>query len=233
MPSQPEKLVTMGQAEKATRATDAYRALKHQIRWNKLPPGFQSPEPELALRLGVSRTTLREALIRLETEGLIELIPRRGARVLPMRADDMKEVYGILMLLEPEIAADLAARRLSEAELAPLNGAAAQMEEALKEGDLDSWAEADDRLHMGMLELHGNARLMSIISELWDQIYRARMITLRLRDLPFQSNTEHRSILDSIQRGDAEQARQDIRAHRARAARELVAILEKSGIGQL
>lgn len=60
---------------------------------NLLPPGYQAPEPELALRFGVSRTTIREALIRLEAEGLVELIPRRGARVLPIRADDMKEIY--------------------------------------------------------------------------------------------------------------------------------------------
>ncbi len=223
----------MAQPGKLTRAIDAYQVLKHEIRTNSLPQGFQSPEPELALKLGVSRTTLREALIRLEGEGLIELIPRRGVRVLPLRSEDMEEIYNILILLEPEVAADLASRRLSDAELAPLQEATVRMEAALEQGDLDSWAEADDQFHMGMLELHGNKRLMAIISELWVQIYRARMITLRLRELPFQSNIEHRSIVDSIREGNTEKARAEFRAHRQRAAHELVSILARSGIGQL
>lgn len=223
----------MAQPGKLTRAIDAYQVLKQEIRTNSLPQGFQSPEPELALRLGVSRTTLREALIRLESEGLIELIPRRGVRVLPLRAEDMKEIYDILILLEPEVAADLASRRLSEEELAPLHDATLRMEAALEQDDLETWAAADDQFHMGLLELHGNRRLMSIIPELWVQMYRARMVTLRLRELPFQSNIEHRSIVNSIRDGDPERARAEFRAHRGRAAHELVSILDRSGLGQL
>lgn len=223
----------MAQSSKLTRAIDAYQVLKQEIRTNRLPQGFQSLEPELALRLGVSRTTLREALIRLESEGLIELIPRRGVRVLPVRAEDMQEIYDILILLEPEVAADLASRRLTEEELAPLDEATLRMENALERGDLETWATADDQFHMGMLEIHGNKRLMSIIPELWVQMYRARMVTLRLRELPFQSNIEHRSIVDSIRDGDPVRARAGFRAHRQRAARELVSILAKSGLGQL
>ena len=94
-------------APKATRVSDAYDRLKAEILLGRMPPGFQAPEPEIALRLGMSRTPVREALIRLEAEGLVQLIPRRGARVLPVRAEDMREIYAILTALEPEAAAAL------------------------------------------------------------------------------------------------------------------------------
>ena len=223
----------MSLAEKTTRAGDAYQCLKQEIRENRIPPGFQSPEPELAERFGVSRATLREALIRLQAEGLVELIPRRGARVLPIRADDMKEIYEILSSLEPDAAASLAASKPSAQDLLPLEQAAEDMEAALEGGDLDRWAKADDRFHLTLLDLHGNRRLKGFVMALNDQVHRARMITLRLRDLPKASNEEHRVILDTLLQGDAEAARQAFRVHRQRAASELVKILVDSGIGQL
>lgn len=223
----------MSTPAKTTRAADAYQALKQEIRANRIPPGAQAPEPELAERFGVSRATMREALIRLEAEGLVELIPRRGARVLPIRPDDMKEIYEILTALEPDAAAAVATQRPDEDALHPLITATDAMEAALETGDLDAWAMADDRFHLALLDLHGNRRLKGIVSALNDQVHRARMVTLRLRDLPHQSNEEHRAILDCFRKGDAEGARRAFCAHRQRAADELVAILVKSGIGQL
>lgn len=223
----------MPKTAKLTRADDVYLVLKDDIRMNRMPPGYQAPEPELALRLGVSRTTIREALIRLEAEGMVELIPRRGARILPLRADDMREIYEILTSFEPAAAAGLAARKPTAADLAPMEEAAADMETALADGDLEAWAEADDRFHLALLDLHGNRRMRSFIAALNDQVHRARMVTLRLREAPVKSNQEHRDILDSLKKGDAEAARKAFLAHRQRAAQELVGILEKSGIGQL
>ena len=218
---------------KTTRAADAYLSLKEEIRTNRMPPGFQSPEPELAERIGVSRSTLREALIRLEAEGLVELIPRRGARILPIRADDMREIYEILTSLEPDAAAGLAARSPSDKELRPMEQAAEEMEAALDRGDLDAWAEADDRFHLTLLDLHGNRRLKGFVSALNDQVHRARMVTLRLREPPVVSNREHREILACLRNGDPAASRHAFRVHRQRAAKELVGVLENSGIGQL
>lgn len=218
---------------KSTRADDAYHALKDEILMNRMAPGFQAPEPELAVRFGVSRTTVREALIRLEGEGLVELIPRRGARVLPLRADDMEEIYDILTCIEPDVAAKVAARNPTAIDLAPIEQAASDMEAALEDEDLDIWAAADDRFHLALLELYGNRRLLGFVTALGHQVRRARMITLRLREPPFKSNEEHRDILDSLLQGNADRAREAFRAHRQRAAKELFGILVKSGIGQL
>jgi DNA-binding GntR family transcriptional regulator len=223
----------MPTAEKSTRVQDAYAQIKQQIRTNRMASGFLAPEPEIAARLGMSRTPVREALIRLEAEGLVELIPRRGARVLPILASDMREIYEILTALEPEAAANLAGRSPSEAELAPLVNATRDMEEALKDEDLDRWAEADDRFHRDLLELHGNRRLSDFVGSLFDQAHRARMVTIRLRDLPVKSTQEHREVLEFLRQGDPSGVRRVFREHRQRAASELLAILENYRLPQL
>ena len=181
----------------------------------------------------MSRTPVREALIRLEAEGLVELIPRRGARVLPIRPDDMREIYEVLLALEPEAAAGLAAQNPSAEQLQPLEDATTEMEEALERGDLDAWAEADDRFHHTMLELHGNRRLKAFAVALNDQAHRARIVTLRLREKPVESTKEHRQILEHLRNGNAAEARRAFRAHRQRTSKELVGILEKFKLGQL
>ena len=203
----------------------AYEQLKAEILSNRMPPGFQAPEPEIALRLGMSRTPVREALIRLEGEGLVELIPRHGARVLPVSAADMGEIYEILTALEPEAAAALVRDGVEPDALAPLDAATTQMEEALKTGDLEAWAMADNLFHSTILHLHGNRRMLSFVNELLDQSHRARMVTLRMRQLPEQSTKEHRAILEKLRAGDVEGVRTLFRAHRERAAQELLGLL--------
>jgi DNA-binding GntR family transcriptional regulator len=218
---------------KVSRVDEAYDRLKSEIRTNSMPPGFQATEPEIALRLGMSRTPIREALIRLDAEGLVELKPRHGARVLPISADDMSEIYGLLISIEPDAAADLAAMGLPETELEPLEQAMHGMEQALAKGDLDDWAAADDRFHLTMLEMSGNARRESFVKRLYDQVHRARIVTLRLRKPPEQSTREHRDVLEHIKAGDVEATRRAFRAHRERTAKELMAILKDFRMPQL
>lgn len=181
----------------------------------------------------MSRTPVREALIRLEAEGLVELVPRRGARVLPVVAADMREIYEILTLLEPHAAAELAARSLPAEAFGALDTATDEMEAALAGGDLDRWAAADDRFHRALLALHGNRRLTAFAESLYDQAHRARMVTLRMRDRPVRSTAEHRDILTCLKAGDAGRARRVFVRHRRRAATELLAILDTYGLPPL
>ena len=222
-----------GNKAKETRADAAYSQLKSAILGNELPAGFQAMEPELALRAGVSRTTIREALIRLASEGLVEMIPRRGARVLPLRADDMREIYQVFTALEPEAAASVAASKPSAMDLEPLVKATEAMEQALQDFDLDAWAAADDLFHRTLLDMNGNKRIEQFVSSLLDQAHRARMVTLRMRDVPTRSTAEHRELLGYLRSGDAENARRCFRGHRERAASELLSILEKYKLAQL
>lgn len=223
----------MSSVAKQSLVDTAYDRLKQEILLNRLPAGFQATEPELALRLGISRTPVREALIKLEANGLVELIPRRGARVLPLSIDDMREIYEILTALEPDAAAHLASTKPSRKQIAPLEKACTDMEDALARDSLDDWAEADDRFHKTLLDLHGNRRLTDFVNSLIDQAHRARVLTLRLRDKPTRSTEDHREIIMHILDGDADKAREAFRAHRQRAATELLGILQNYRLPQL
>ena len=218
---------------KASRVDDAYARLKADILHARIPPGHVAPEPEIALRMGMSRTPIRETLIRLEAEGLVELIPRRGARILPISASAMREIYDILTSLEPDAAARVALARHSAETLQPLHDATSDMEAALERGDLDAWAEADERFHRQLMALTGNRRLQQIVAQLNDQAHRARIITVRLREPPVRSTVEHRAILDALLAGDGPLTRTLFREHRERAAQELLAILENLRLTQL
>lgn len=213
---------------KTTRVDDAYARLKAEILENRMPPGSQSLESEIALRMGMSRTPVREALVQLEAEKLIEMIPRHGVRVLPLSVQDMRDIYEILTVLEAAAAAAVAAMRPDPGQLAGLERATADMERAVTDKNLDAWAAADDEFHRKLLRLCPNRRIVDIVNGVLDQAHRARMVTLRLRDLPERSTREHRQILDTIASGAADEARRLFSDHRRRASAELLAILEKS-----
>lgn len=211
----------------------AYQTLRRRVLANVYPPGFQTLEQSLATELGISRTPVREVLIRLQTEGLIEIIPRHGMRVLPISPTDMKEIYQILTALE-SMAAELAARRKPSAQdLAPLERASQDMNAALAADDLEAWAEADARYHRRMIELCGNRLLIDAVLAYWDRAHRARMVTLRLRSKPEASTHEHNDILNMIRSGNARGAANSHRIHRERASRELVEVLERYRIQHL
>ena len=87
---------------------EAYQALKTAIRDNVFPPGHQAAEPEIARQLGMSRTPVHEAIIRLQEEGLVQVLPRRGILICPISADDIREIYDVLIAVEGMAAALLA-----------------------------------------------------------------------------------------------------------------------------
>lgn len=211
----------------------AYAQIRQRILDNVWPPGHRALEQEVALALGMSRTPVREALMRLAGEGLVEVIPRHGMRVLPVSPTDMSEIYQILTALEC-MAAELLARRAPSArELKPLVDATRAMDRALQADDLDAWADADERFHAGLVNLAGNRQLEATVLNYWDRAHRARMFTLRLRPKPVNSTREHMQMLERIGAGDAEGAVQVTRAHRERASRELVALFERYKLAQM
>jgi DNA-binding GntR family transcriptional regulator len=205
----------------------AYEQIRQRILDNVWPPGHRALEQEVALALGMSRTPVREAIMRLRNEGLVEVIPRHGLRVLPVSPNDMREIYEILTALECMAVERLASRRPSDAELKPLIDACKAMDKALKADDLDAWAAADERFHAHLLELAGNRQLQATVLNYWDRAHRARMFTLRLRPKPVNSTKEHLQMVERLRAGDAEGVARVTRAHRARATVELIAIFER------
>lgn len=212
---------------------EAYRTIKARILQNRWPAGHLALEQELASDLGMSRTPIREALIRLEKEGLVEVRPRHGMRVLGVSARDMTEIYEILTALESMAAEFVARRGLDREQLGSLRAAVRDMDKALARDDLDAWAVADERFHKLLVDYCGNCRLKRLVDGCFDQAHRARMLTLRLRPKPTRSNDDHRATLDAIERRDPEAARETHRLHRRRAGEMLVGILNDLGLPNL
>jgi DNA-binding GntR family transcriptional regulator len=211
----------------------AYQEIRARILDNLWSPGYQALEQEVALALGMSRTPVHEALMRLQQEGLVEVAPRRGMRVLPVSPTDMREIYEILTALECMAAEILGKRTPSSEELRPLVEATQAMEAALGRDDLDAWARADETFHQALVKLAGNKMLLDAVMGYWDRAHRARMFTLRLRPKPVNSTKEHMELVDMLAAGDGAGAALVNRAHRERASRELLAIFERYRLQQL
>lgn len=211
----------------------AYEWIRRRILDNVWPPGHRALEQEVALELGMSRTPVREALVRLQNDGLVEVVPRHGMRVLPVSPQDMREIYEVLTALECMAAEIVARRKPGDAELQTLTQATADMDEALARDDLEAWAAADERFHVSLVELSGNRALANTVWNYWDRAHRARMLSLRLRPKPVNSTHEHMQMVERLRAGDVAGAAAVTRAHRERANRELVAIFERFKLKQM
>lgn len=207
----------------------AVTLLRDMIVSNRLAPGSNHLEVELAAMLGMSRTPVREAAIILEGQGLVEVVPRRGVRILPISPRDMDEIYSVLTELESLAAHDLAQRRLPVTDLVRLHKLIDRMEAALACDDRTAWAQADDKFHALLVALAGNRRLEQVVATFSDQVRRARLLTLYIRPRPDQSNADHRALVEAIAAGEPELARSIHREHRMRAKDLMLRLLERHG----
>lgn len=201
--------------------------LRRSIFSGELAAGSDHLEAELAERLKMSRTPVREAALVLEAQGLLQLRPRKGVRILPVSPKDMREIYDILIELEGLAAERAAERGYADADLNVLSETLKEMDRALYDGDLGSWAEADDAFHVELVRLGGNMRLASVVAMLWDQVRRVRNITLYMRPMPDKSNQDHHRVVEAIRNGDPVDARQQHRTHRREAQSMLLSLLER------
>ncbi|GEO16181.1 GntR family transcriptional regulator [Microvirga aerophila] len=221
--------------KKPSLVEDAYRALKDAIRNNVFPPGYQGSEQEMALRLGMSRTPVHEAIIRLQEDGLVRVLSKRGVTVCPLAPEDIREIYEVIIAIEAMAAELLAALPDEERHLVAdeLKEATSDMEQALRDDDLLAWAAADDLFHRTLVERCGNSRIRRIAQTVTDQAHRARMLTLKLRSKPTGSIAAHRDIIAAIRKGKAAEAHQQARQHRIGARDELVPLIMSVGIKHL
>ena len=211
----------------------AVQELRSLIFAGELAPGSDHLESELAERLNMSRTPVREAALTLESQGLLELRPRKGVRILPVSPEDMREIYDVLTELE-SLAAERAAQAGHDAAaLADLAAAIADMDAAIARDDREAWAEADGRFHDELVRLGGNSRVRGIVAMMRDQVRRARAVTLFMRPVPTRSNDDHRGVYEAIRTGDAPRARALHRAHRQEAGEMLIGLLERHRLNRL
>lgn len=208
----------------------AYREIRRRILDNEYPPSHQVLEQDLAAELEMSRTPVREALVRLKDEGFVQLIPRHGMRVAALSLTDLREMYEVLSALELAAIEALARSRPDLALLEPIMKALDDMDAALGRKDVAGWVRADERFHRGLVALCGNRRLVTMVDTLWDQGHRARQTTVRLRPALERSNQEHREVVEAIRQGKWREARARHESHRQRTGKEIVALLEQYGL---
>lgn len=182
---------------------------------------------ELAQNMGLSRTPVREAVLRLAAEGLVEIIPRRGTRVLPLRVDDVREIHQIAKALELEAALLLC--RADQRDLSPIAVAVNDMKAALAKEDRESWAEADARFHFAIVDGCGNARLADMYHAQRTLTDRARYFALHLRPLPNRSADEHADMLRAIEERDTAAVGQLYEEHWTRTTDELLGLVSRHG----
>ncbi|MBE7201919.1 MAG: GntR family transcriptional regulator [Parafilimonas terrae] len=213
----------------------AYAAMRAAIRDASFAPGYQASEQEIALRLGMSRTPVHEAAIRLQEDGLVRVLPRKGILILAMAPDDMREIYDVVIAMDGR-AAELVAALPDDARHAAaqtLDGYTDAMAEAHARGDLPAWGQADGAFHAALIEQARNGRMSRIVQAINDQSHRARMLTLNLRRGLDASIAEHRRIAGAVRAGDAAEALDAARQHRIRARNELLPLLSSYGLKHL
>ena len=208
-------------------ARRAVHELRARIFSGELAAGSDHLESELADLLEMSRTPVREAVLTLESQGLLELRPRKGVRILPLSPEDMGEIYDVLTELESHAAERAANFQYDAGELATLALAIDKMDAAINTNDLDAWAKADDLYHTELVRLGCNSRIVAIVNMMSDQVRRARNMTLFIRPIPTKSNEDHRAVFYAIQQGQADTARTRHRQHREHAKEMLVDLLRR------
>lgn len=206
----------------------AYADLRYRILTGRLAPGTTLLETEIAGMLGLSRTPVREAVIRLAEEGLVLVRPRHGVTVIDLTLADFRDILDVFSALEVRAVALTAAQPLRPEDRDALTQLTQRMERATAEGDIARWSDLDDDFHAMLVGLCGNARLQRTIGEYWGQQYRARQLILPHRPLPVASNREHALVLGAVLAGDPQAAHAAHLAHRARADRDQLALLHRA-----
>lgn len=182
-----------------------FYTLRKNILSGELKPGEHLTEIRLGKMLGTSRTPIREAIRRLEKEGLVTIYPRSGAVVAPISERDLKDVLEVRRTLDV-LCARLAAQRISDEEKSKLKKALEAFDRAADTADRIEIAKADVEIHDIIARAAGNRKLLEILSTLADQVYRYRYEYIK-DDLNYDRlRQEHADIVDAIIRGDAEAA---------------------------
>lgn len=169
-------------------------------------------EVQLAEKLGVSRTPVREAIRKLELEGLLVMIPRKGAYVADVSIQDVLNVLEVRASLEG-LAASLAADRISEEDINLLRQNADEFEEMNRLNDRDGMVQKDTEFHSVLLNASGNNKLLSIVEGLSDYVQRFRVIYFTEYSDAKNIMEEHRAILEAISERDGEKANQVAQDH--------------------
>ena len=182
-----------------------FNTLRQAILRGELKPGERLMEIKLANKLGVSRTPIREAIRKLELEGLVLIIPRRGAEVAQITEKSLRDVLEVRRSLEA-LSVRLACERMGAQGLSELKKAEEDFEKVLGHDDITVVAEADVAFHDVIYLATDNQRLIQLLSNFREQMYRYRAEYLKRKECHPKRLEEHREIIRAIENSEVEQA---------------------------
>ena len=183
-----------------------FENLRGAILEGKLKSGQRLMEVQLAEQLGVSRTPIREAIRKLELEGLVLMLPRKGAYVADMSFKDLIDVLEIRATLEG-LAASLASERRRDEDIKGLEKLAKEFEDSVKNGDIESVLKKDIEFHEYIFSLANNNKLYQLINSIWEQVHRFRVMYVSDYEASLSLVDEHNKILQAIKDGNCELAK--------------------------
>lgn len=189
-----------------------FHTLREAILKGDLKPGERLMELQLASKLGVSRTPIREAIRMLEQEGLAVTIPRKGAEVARMTEKDMEDVLQIREALD-ELAVQVACDKITEQQLGNLTLVKKNIEESMQTGNLQKIVEYDVEFHEIIYKASDNPKLVALLSNLREQIYRYRIEYLKEKENYPMLIQEHEEIVTALRQRDKEHVRAVMRTH--------------------
>ena len=182
-------------------------------------------EEKLAKSLEVSRTPVREAIRMLELEGLVVMLPRKGAEVARITVEDLQETLEVRMAVE-DLAVRLASLRIDEEGKAKLRKAAEAFDAALEQKDVVKIVEKDERFHDVIFEATKNRRLVSLAHSLREQAYRYRYEYVKDFSSHDKLSREHARIMEAILEGDVVKAQQAMRGHISDQLQRVIEIIQ-------
>ena len=182
-----------------------FNTLRRAILRGELKPGERLMEIQLANKLGVSRTPIREAIRKLELEGLVLKVPRKGAEVAEITEKNLRDVLEVRCALE-ELAVQLACDRIDPERMQQLLDAAAHFRDILGTADITELGEADEAFHDVIFQATDNRRLIQLLNNLREQMYRYRIEYLKKKECYPQLLEEHAAIIQAIREHDKAKA---------------------------
>ena len=204
-----------------------FQTLRQAILRGELEPGERLMEIHLANRLGVSRTPIREAIRKLELEGLVLMIPRRGAEVAEITEKSMRDVLEVRRALEV-LAVSLSCDRISGEQIEALKEAAEEFDRSLTSDDVTRTAEADVHFHDIIYRSTDNQRLIQLLSNLGEQMYRYRVEYLKHREFHPQISREHKELISYLEAGQKGQAEEKIAVHIDKQAQAVLETIRRN-----
>ena len=182
-----------------------FNTLRQAILRGELKPGERLMEIQLANKLGVSRTPIREALRKLELEGLVNMVPRKGAEVADITEKSLRDVLEVRKALE-ELSVELACEKITEEEIEELKRVAERFKDTLNDQDVTKIAEADVAFHDVIYTATDNQKLILLLNNLREQMYRYRVEYLKKEEAYPQLIAEHEELIDNISKRNKEEA---------------------------